>query len=454
MNPRSRPRLACLLGAAFVASAGVARAEGDEAEPATAPATEIDPAAPHALGRVFTAGPAPKGLTLLASGGYAYTESVLGMADTHHRAAGSLALDERPVTWLDFAFRLDGRYDAHVVPGQPTDTGLVGDPRLYARGDKAWAGGLALGARAGLWLPGRNAPSVDLSAASPELVGALSYAPRASALALTANAGFRLDRSARSASDAAQLSAGDRLALEVSAFNEVLLGAAATFGRGRGQGFVEGSWDLLVGAGAPPPRSSPILVGAGGRLALGRSLRFEAELEASPSSRPAVGPTAPLVPVPPRVAFWLGLTYAFSAAAPPPAPPPPPAAPPSPPPEPASPPAAPPPAAKPEEPQTPKGQIRGLVRSLKGTAVAAEVTIEPEAPAPGAAAADAGPAPPEGSAKGNVTPRADGGRFKVDVAPGRYRVTISAPGFQSQKRTIDVEENGVTLLNVDLRSER
>jgi hypothetical protein len=421
------------------------RAASDAAERAAEPASEINPAAPHALGRVFTAGPAAKGLTLLASGGYAYTESVLGIGDAHHRVAGSLALDERPLAWLDVAFRLDGRYDAHVVPGQATDTGLVGDPRLFARADKAWAGGLALAARAGLWLPGRNAPSLELGAATPELVGAVSYLPRATAIALTANLGFRVDRSARSAPDAAQLSAGDRLALEVSAFDEILLGAAATFGRSRWQGFVEGSWDLLVGAGAPPPRSSPILVGAGGRLALGRSLRLEAEVEASPSSRPDVSATAPLVPIPPRVAFWLGLTYAFSGAPPPPA-----VAPPASEPAAAPPPPPPPPPVKEvepaREPQTPKGQLRGLVRSLKGTAVAAEVTVEPETSPPG-------PAPAEATGDRIVTLRAEGGRFQLDVAPGRYRVTIAAPGFQSQKRTVDVEENGVTLLNVDLRSE-
>jgi len=50
--------------------------------------------------------------------------------------------------------------------------------------------------------------------------------------------------------------------------------------------------------------------------------------------------------------------------------------------------------------------------------------------------------------------RADGGRFEVDVPPGRYRVTISASGYQTQQRTVDVEENGVTVLNVDLRSDR
>jgi hypothetical protein len=84
----------------------------------------------------------------------------------------------------------------------------------------------------------------------------------------------------------------------------------------------------------------------------------------------------------------------------------------------------------------PQGQIRGFVRSLKGAAVAADIGIEPDA---------------AGEPKRQ---RADGGSFEIDVAPGRYRVTISAPGYQLQERSVEVEDNGVTVLNVDLRSQR
>jgi hypothetical protein len=50
--------------------------------------------------------------------------------------------------------------------------------------------------------------------------------------------------------------------------------------------------------------------------------------------------------------------------------------------------------------------------------------------------------------------RAAGGRFEIDVAPGAYDVTITAPGFAAQTRRVQVEQNGVTLLDVDLRSEK
>jgi hypothetical protein len=500
---------AALLAAALAAWPATARAEGGGAD---TQALAIEPAAPHALGRVLTAGPGRTGPTLLASGGYGYTESVLGAGDAHHRIAGALTLDERPLPWLDLALRLDGRYDAHVFPGQPTDTGMVGDPRLYVRVDKGWPSGLRLGARAGLWLPGRNAPSLQASALAPEILGIASYAPASTAIALTANVGYRLDRSARSAPDAAQLGPGDRLALGVSAFNEVLVGVAATLGRGPAQGFVEVSADLLVGSGAPPLQSSPIFLGGGGRFALTRNLRFEAGVEVSPSSRPDTGPTAPLVPIPPRFSAWVGLAFRFDGAPPPPAPPP----------------SAPSPAvvASPVVPKTelagrivpadggklaavrlevtagdstrevavdengqftlegkpgdeltfaaeatgyltgratvtltagnnkleltlerrpPQGQIRGLVRSLRGAPVAADISIES-----GTDDASSG----SGAAREPARRRAESGRFEVDVPPGRYRVTISASGYQTQQRKVDVEENGVTVLNVDLRSER
>src|SRR5262245_41093738 len=158
-----------------------------------------------------------------------------------------LGAEGRPLPWLGLELRLDGRYDTHAAPGQPADSGLVGDPRAFVRVDGAPARGLRLGARAGVWLPGNHAPSLTTAAISPEVVGLLSFVPPRSGLALTANAGYRLDRSAASAPDSADLTAGDRLALSVSAFDAVLLGAAATYGRGGAQGFVEASWDLLVG---------------------------------------------------------------------------------------------------------------------------------------------------------------------------------------------------------------
>ena len=101
---------------------------------------------------------------------------MLDRGDTHNRVMSSLAIDGQPLSWLGFALRFDGRYDWHRIPGQGNDDGLVGDPRLYVRVDSRSIGSLRAGARFGLWLPGGNAPSLDLGAASPELCGTLTYA--------------------------------------------------------------------------------------------------------------------------------------------------------------------------------------------------------------------------------------------------------------------------------------
>src|SRR5581483_3817272 len=84
------------------------------------------------------------------------------------------------------------------------------------------------------------------------------------------------------------------------------------------------------------------------------------------------------------------------------------------------------------------GQLRGQVRSFRGSAVTADVEIEPVA-----------------SAEASVRRlRAEAGRFQVDVVPGTYEVRIAAPGYVSQRRRVQVEPNGVTLLNVDLKGAR
>jgi hypothetical protein len=78
----------------------------------------------------------------------------------------------------------------------------------------------------------------------------------------------------------------------------------------------------------------------------------------------------------------------------------------------------------------PPGQLRGLVRSLTGRPLAAELTIEP----------------------GGLRTRCDArGQFEIDLPPGEYVVSITAPRHKRQSRRVKVEEDGVTIVNVDLR---
>lgn len=76
------------------------------------------------------------------------------------------------------------------------------------------------------------------------------------------------------------------------------------------------------------------------------------------------------------------------------------------------------------------GQLRGLVRSFSGKPLAATIRVEPI---------------------GVETKTDADGTFQVEVPPGSYEVIVAAAGHAGQRRPVQVEENGVTILNADLR---
>ena len=82
-----------------------------------------------------------------------------------------------------------------------------------------------------------------------------------------------------------------------------------------------------------------------------------------------------------------------------------------------------------QPPPPPRGQLRAIVRSFRGSAVDADISVD----------------------GGANDLRADQGRIELDVTPGVHEVRISARGYTTQVRRVRVEENGVTLLNVDLK---
>jgi hypothetical protein len=76
------------------------------------------------------------------------------------------------------------------------------------------------------------------------------------------------------------------------------------------------------------------------------------------------------------------------------------------------------------------GQLRGLVRSFNGKPLAATIRVEP---------------------LGSETKTDADGMFQIDLPPGAYEVVVAAPGHAGQRRPVQVDENGVTILNADLR---
>jgi hypothetical protein len=436
----------------------------------------------------------PWPVAVAVTGGYGFTESVLDAEDSHHRLMGRIAVSAQPIDYLAVGLRFDGRYDTHSV-GDTNDDGLVGDPRLTLRG---WypAGIVTVGAEATVWFPGADAPSLEIAATTVDLRALGAFEP-SDDLTLALNAGYRIDQSAESVERPDLLSGSDRISLGLSASSAVLLGVGVGFRTGPVELFAEWSWDVLVGSDAPDLGASPMRVGAGAHVFVGElhPVQLTAQLDVLLSSRPDVAATAPLAPVEPRFAITLGAAFRFPV------------------PDAASelgegddpgeripdgietgtvsgrvldgagqPLAGAHVSAQGSDQEfsvqsgddgrytlrLPVGryrltiradgfgesaqdlevgggeralepvslardvsaQIRGVIQSFRGDAVTATVRVEP---------------------LGTEVETDAEGFFQVDVPPGDYEVVIRADGFEEQRRPVHVDEEGVTIINADLR---
>ena len=453
--------------------------------------------------RVGAAALGPENFALAGTAGYGFTESQTGETGSHHRIAGTLGVGLTPTPWLGLALRLDGRYDAHPDDAMGSDNSLVGDPRILLRVGDEVSDGLSLGGQLTLWLPGQDAPSVVFAATSVEAALLATY--RSGDFAAGFSGGYRLDQSAASVEDPDRLRPGDRIALGLSDFDAVVLGLGASYRVGQLEVLGEVTWDVLLGDGAPGPMASPLRAAAGVRYGLSDALSLELMAEATLSERPDVGPGQALVSVEPRVMGNLGLRYVLPLGESPMAREA----------DPVTPTVEGPsdgvaataslrgrvvdgdgaPLANAQvslavgersfettsdmdgaysfenlpagsgtltitaegfEPQTTTveldgsspteasavqlvreiqaGQLRGLIRSFRGEPIVnARIRVSP----------------------GDFEARTDAeGRFEVELPPGAYEVDIAAGGYSDQQRSVEVEENGVTVLNADMRRGR
>jgi hypothetical protein len=455
-------------------------------------------------GLVRTGSPiSPPELNLSVAAGYGLLGSVQPANGKHPRAIGSLAVAVMPRSWLAFALRLDGRWDFHAGEGSGDYSGAVGDPRLYVRAGTDVSEAVSLGTELAVWLPGRDAPSIEPSATTLDLLGLFALRPRQSAWSLLASGGFRLDNSAKSAPDLQRLRDGDRLALGLSDFNAVLGGLGVAYRVGvRGEAFAELSGDFLVGQGAPRVSESPLRAAFGGRYFVSRVLQAELTSTVALSSRPAAGPTDPLVPMDPRFSIVAGLRYGFGLSR----------------------------SAEPAPELEASAAIAPRLWSSTGKLVddagepvpEAEVILRADDGRERRTITDAegryrftdvpaGPAQLEARASGfdvsrwesllpepqAETPRAlsrgvtsagimrglirsfgseplaahvqvktqagksvataetdRAGRFELELPAGSYQVVISVPGYRTHRRSVVVESHGVAILNVDLREKQ
>lgn len=450
---------------------------------------------------------------IVATGGYGVTESQGAARGAHHRALGSLGIGGALTPALALGLRFDGRHDVHPDDGMGEDSGTVGDPRLLARYGFAPRVDVQMGLEVQLWVPGKDAPSLELSALTTDARFVFAYAPPDSELRAAAIAGYRFDQSGNTAPDLTRLRPGDRLALGLSDFDAVLIGFGFAHAFGAFEALGEMTWDVLVGEGAPTATESPIRIALGGRFHVSRLLAFSAMAAVSPSGRPAQRASDPLVPIEPRFALQLAAAFHFGA--------------------------------RPERAEgtgaerlesQPQGardrattaRVQGRLLDASGAPVArarvrlhtadgeerttdtdargeyvfervpfgrAELVIEHEGYEPQTrdvtvgeelaalpdTVLDANPVeaaigqlrglslswsgkPVQArlrvraiDANGKVAPEErelsadENGRFTLDLPPGRYEVQVSARGHRAQVRKVDVQAGGVVILNLDLR---
>jgi len=446
--------------------------------------------------RVASAQPVAPGLGATFGLRYGFTESVLGPNgdDVHHRLGGRFAVAVAPLSWLRGGLQFDGRFDLHQGGPSGSESGWTGTPRLSLRASDAVGPRWAFGGELGLSLPGGDAPSVELSAASLDFRALASFAP-APAVRLHANVGAILDNSAAAVDQPERLSPEDQLALMVSDSSQLWLAVGADGDLGRVNLFGEIEWRALIGEAAPPLGESPLGVSFGARQALGR-WQYGVVASFSASSRPTMIDPEALFPIQPRVGIevWLGYRFDFrfpgepELAAPLDEVPPPP----------------------PPAPQlrvtvvdavtaarvsgalvtgfdrtgriTFEAEVWGDDLRVETTTTTVELLVtsrdHQQTRVPVALISGdrqwlrlaLAPELPSGELRGQVTnaraPIAGAtvrvlgadvelttdpeGRFAVELPPGRYRVRILARGHRAQLRPIRIEDDGVTILNVEL----
>ena len=259
-------RLALVAGCAAVPaiapSGAFAETPAADVGAITRPATSDDTSAPPSqrIGygampgglHVATAETLPQGTVEIAAlSGFGYRKGLLGGDHTFKRALGELAFAYAPLPELVLGLSFDGRYDKHAGGTATGDDGYVGDPHGLVRFASSF-GRIALGGQLGVWMPGKDAPSVAASAISIDARALLSIDAGFGTFSI--DAGFRIDNSVKSVDQPENLSVEDRVSLGVSDFHAAIGGLSLRVPLGnRAYIALEGSADAFVGGGAPGP---------------------------------------------------------------------------------------------------------------------------------------------------------------------------------------------------------
>jgi hypothetical protein len=388
--------------------------------PVAAQAVEVGPGdrARPALRRVAVPEPGKAGsLALAADLSAGVTEALADGDAAHERFGARAAAAVDAARWLSFGAWLSGRYDRHPSDALGKDDGFLFQSELSTR--LAFrSGALGYGLEASAWLPGGADIGSSFSALSAD--GRVLVSAQGTSVVVAGFAGYRLDRSAEAAGDAARLRLGDRSALGASDYDALLTGLGVGFTLGRTLLFGEASAQLLLGS--PQLAASPLWLSVGARRPFGSSgLSGELSLDGLLSARPDASATE-LFPLEPRVTLNVGLRYRFgeqhapSAAIAPP-------------------------------PPKPVAPAPAPVAVVKPTSVELELLDDRGQPLPRAQAVV--------TQDGTETPLVETspGHYRLDNArPGRAHLRVQAEGFQPIERDIDVQTG--TSARVDVRVEQ
>jgi hypothetical protein len=269
----------------------------------------------------------PKGaVEVITLDGFGYRKGLLSPTHTMSRTLGAIAVAYGVHDLVTIGLSLDGRYDRHHGPAPSPDDGYVGDPHVLVRAAKA-AGTLHFGGQLGIWVPGKDAPSIAGSAISVD-ARALVSLPAGPGL-LSFQAGFLFDNSAASVDHPEKYSLQDRVSLGVSDYNAFFGGAHLVIPAGKAWVGAEASIDAYLGSA--PKNATTMMPEAGhaelvdGTIMLrgGVSGGFHIndqwavlgylELAKSPyvTTAQVTDGNIPLIPYEPLVTFGVGLSAKF-----------------------------------------------------------------------------------------------------------------------------------------------
>lgn len=275
---------------------------------------QVDPgAAPDALPGVLRVGhvsEAPVRLSLSTAAGYGVIDGDALDAGPHHRLFGDLSFAGRPLTWLALAGGVRGRYDVHPADAAGGDDSGVGQWWLAVRAGGGLGGGFSLGGEARLDLLGADAPDLAFLGSALSLRVMASLAPEGSPLTLSLNAGYRFDGSGNTLDRTLPpLRRGDRVSLGISDSDALLFGLAASVDVRPVEVVGELTWEPWVESGAPELGRAPLRLAAGARVHPIEELALGLLVELTLQPRASVDLTQALVPVEPRFAGMLTIAW-------------------------------------------------------------------------------------------------------------------------------------------------